>query len=355
MLIGSVYRTAHRMRIIVAAICIAAAISVSGHAQQRVTTSFRVQKDGTTLRIANGQRSVLSYRFGDVPYKPYVQTFCTPTGINILRDSPHDHKHHHAMMFAVAVDGVDFWAEYPHANPGRQVQSSLETISGRVEESIDVAGVTGTIRWLAPDDTRLLDEERMVRTYSSSSDCLDASLVTWRSQLRPAPGRTTVTLSGSHYFGLGLRFVESMDKGGRFIYEQGEAGTVVRGQEHLTRTKWVAYASASDGRPVTVAVFDHPQNPRHPAVMFTMPQRFAYIAATLNLWKQPLVLAAEKPVTLRYGVALWEGHKDRSVIDQLYRRWTTLAITGVQARLGVDPRPAKDTSGAAREQTQRSL
>jgi hypothetical protein len=339
MLIGSVYRTAYRMRIIVAALCIAAALSVSGHAQQPGTTSFRVQKDGASLRIANGQRPVLSYRFGDVPYKPYVQTFCTPTGINILRDSPHDHKHHHAMMFAVAVDGVDFWAEYPRANPGKQVQSSLETISGRVEESIDVAGATGTIRWLAPDDTRLLDEERMVRTYSS--DGLDASLLTWRSQLRPAPGRTAVTLSGSHYFGLGLRFVESMDKEGRFLYEQGEAGTVVRGQERLTRTKWVAYASASDGRPVTVAVFDHPQNPRHPAVMFTMPQRFAYIAATLNLWKQPLVLAAEKPVTLRYGVALWEGDKDRSVIDELYRRWTSLAVAEVQAP--PEARPANRT------------
>ena len=37
----------------------------------------------------------------------------------------------------------------------------------------------------------------------------------------------------------------------------------------------------------TVAVFDHPTNPRHPATMFTMPN-FAYISATLNLMKEPL-------------------------------------------------------------------
>ncbi|MHC4656117.1 MAG: DUF6807 family protein, partial [Planctomycetota bacterium] len=54
-----------------------------------------------------------------VPFKPYVQQLFSPAGVNILRDAPADHLHHHALMFAVKVNGVNFWEETPTA--GKQL------------------------------------------------------------------------------------------------------------------------------------------------------------------------------------------------------------------------------------------
>ena len=35
------------------------------------------------------------------------------TGENLLRDAPHDHLHHHALMYGIRVNGVNFWEETP--------------------------------------------------------------------------------------------------------------------------------------------------------------------------------------------------------------------------------------------------
>jgi len=291
-------------------------------------TSLRITRDAATVSILDRQRPLLDYRFADVSFKPYVKTLHTPSGINILRDSPHDHVHHHALMFAVAADGVDFWAEYPNKKRGKQVHRSLETFTGNPDNVTEVGGLSGQVDWLTSEGTHLLRERRIVETYRAGD--LGATLLTWRTHLEPAPGRAAATLSGSHYFGLGMRFVESMDRVGRFFHAAGKEGHVVRGTERLTRTKWVAYVAPAGGKTVTVAMFDHPENSRHPATMFTMVEHFAYVSATLNLKKEPLKLEAGKPLALRYGVAVWDGEVGAEEIERLYRRWVRLA--GVETK-----------------------
>ncbi len=129
-----------------------------------------------------------------------------------------------------------------------------------------------------------------------------------------------MTLSGSHYFGLGMRFLESMDKIGWFRNADDRPGEVVRGDERLVQSAWCAYSAEANGKPVTVAMFDHPHNPR-PAMWFTMAKPFAYLSATLNLHEQPLIVSSGEPLLLRYGVALWDGRISSESIDRFYHRW----------------------------------
>ncbi len=95
-------------------------------------------------------------------------------------------------------------------------------------------------------------------------------------------------LSGSHYHGLGLRFVRSMDATGEFRNPDNDPGVIFRGEERLTRSRWCAYTAQADGKTVTAAMFDHPDNPRYPATWFTMAKPFAYMSATLRLHEEPL-------------------------------------------------------------------
>jgi hypothetical protein len=301
-------------------VVLAAAVAEIGQARppRDRASSLRVEKSGNTVSVFAGEQQVLEYRFVESPRKPYVSRLFTPSGVQVLRDSPHDHQHHHALMFALAVDSIDFWAEAE--GTGQEKNRSLSLEDARVEEGLEKAGLIQTLEWIGgPENKVLLLEKRTVLAYRGST--LGATLLSWQSRLQTPPERTSSVLTGSHYFGLGLRFVESMDQGGHFINSDGSAGEPVRGSERLTAARWCAYTAAADGHTVTVAVFDHPANPRHPARMFTMTPPFAYLAATLNLWKEPMTLSAGQDLALSYGVALWDGEAKAEEIERLYRLW----------------------------------
>jgi hypothetical protein len=52
-----------------------------------------------------------------------------------------------------------------------------------------------------------------------------------------------------------------------------------------------------------------------------MTQPFAYLAATLDLAKEPLELPAEAPLQLRYGLTLWDGRVELPAIQAGYEAW----------------------------------
>ena len=279
---------------------------------------MRITIDANSVSIGEGQHSLFCYRYEDVPFKPYVQKLFTPSGINVLRDAPHDHLHHHALMYAVAVDGVNFWEE--QTEPGRELHKCFDGMRIDKDGDKSLAGFSEQIDWINPSSRELLLKE--CRTINvKSMDDVKVTLLSWQSSLVVPPGKKSMTLSGSHYFGLGMRFLESMDQGGQFLNAADATGEVVRGTERITRADWCAYTAEADGRPVTVAMFGHPENLRNPTYWFTMTAPFAYLAATLNLYREPLIVISDKPLVLRYAVAVWDGRIDKSKIDRVYHSW----------------------------------
>jgi hypothetical protein len=251
-----------------------------------------VKADGRTMAV---------YQCVENPAKPYVAVLCSPSGVNVLRDSPADHKHHHGLMFAVAAAGVDFWSENDKC--GRQLNRSKDMAANPVPKGDRLVIGPQQIDWVGPGDGKLvLRETRRISVRSGTPQSRPA-LLTWDTELQ-TPAGDPVTLSGSTYFGLGMRFVVSMDKGGQFVNADGK--TDVSGTNNA-RSAWCAYSASADGKPVTVAMFDSPANSRHPATWFTMDQGFAYLSATLDLSRQPLVIEPDKPLKLRYHVAVWDG------------------------------------------------
>ena len=290
-------------------------------------------KDDTTIKISRGSNPLLEYRRASVPFKPYVSRMWTPRRIQVLRDSPNDHKHHHGLMFAIEADGVDFWSETP--KNGKQLCRSLDgpaTAAGG-------ARFTQRLDWVATNGTVALCEQRSVFVHDTQEH--GATLLTWRSQLSTGPNQEVVKLTGHHYFGLGARFLETMDKVGEFTNAGGQPGEIVRGDERLVPAKWCAYSApppasitSSNTRAtavavlgderVTIAIFDSPKNTRHPARMFTMSKPFAYLSATLNLWKEPMELKRGSELDLCYGVAVCDGKPGAADIEKLYQRWLAL-------------------------------
>jgi hypothetical protein len=285
--------------------------------------SIGVTAEDGNLVVRAGDRVLLRYRCEGVPYKPYVQQLFTPAGVNILRDAPADHLHHHALMFAVAVEGVNFWEE--QQQPGRQRHLSFANYvkagdANNPESAArlpDGQGFDEQLEWVNPRTDEILAKELRTIKVCQMKD-QNSTVLNWAAKLSPPVGKDSITLTGSPYFGLGMRFLESMDTGGRFINAQGQTGVENTNDK---RAKWCAYVAKADGKVVTVAMFDYPDNVRHPATWFTMAKPFAYMSATLALHKEPLRIKTGEPLVLMYGVALWDGQIAPEQIEEAYSHW----------------------------------
>ncbi len=272
--------------------------------------------------VTNDGCLLLKVRTQPSPMKLYVSQLFTPQGTPVLRDSPHDHVHHHALMYAVGIDGADFWSEVPAQDYGKQVPAGFANITASTKNGRGKVTIEQTVNWENPQNELLAVESRVITMHQGLLD--NVTLLTWAFTLTPTERKPQVELWGRHYFGLGVRFVESMDTGSTFVTPANDEGVVVRGAEKLTRANWCACQGLADGKPVTIAMFDAPDNPRHPATWFTMTAPFAYLAATMNLDAEKLTISRDNPLRAKYGVAIWDGTVDRAEIERVYQAWRML-------------------------------
>ncbi len=293
----------------------ATAIWAGGLALTLVGTSTTVRAEPAVLG-----GGALVYEPGPAPFKAYVREWTTPAGVQFLLDSPADHIHHHGLMLAINVADVEFWAEQPADRVGRQVGPSPPTVAdGHIEHEIE---------WRGPDNAVLLCERRRLRFDRGGDGRPDR--LTWHSELRAPPGREAVTLSGRHYFGLGLRFVQDLDGAIEYSFEPNAPTEIIlekgtgrpRNDERLTGGRWVAARGAVRGQPVTVALLDAGGLAR-PTLWFTMSRPFAFVGATLNLHREPLKLEAKSSLTLRWRVVAWDGRAPDTALDEELRQWAT--------------------------------
>ncbi|MDR0870669.1 MAG: PmoA family protein [Planctomycetaceae bacterium] len=267
-----------------------------------------IAEEPVPLKI-DGQ-TFAEYKYIGVPFKPYIATLRTPAGRNVLRDAPHDHLHHHALMFALAVNGCNFWEEY--GKPGKEITTAFKAEPASLQTELD---------WATPESKTVLKEKRRISVAKKP----EVVLLDWQSALS-APDSETVHLdkSNHHYFGLGIRFDQTMDKGGRFFNDTGKQdGDIVRGDERLTPCRWTAYTAKLQDKPVTVAVFGHPKNPV-PTMAFTMGdagKSFAYLGITLNLHRKPVDVEPGKVLTFNYRVAVWEGEVSAETVEKEYQNY----------------------------------
>ncbi|MBM3289268.1 MAG: hypothetical protein FJY92_03880 [Candidatus Hydrogenedentes bacterium] len=270
-----------------------------------VLVSLPVSAELKSVEIGGATIFPFYYRVNDVSFKPYVEKLYTQSGTNILRDAPADHLHHHGLMFAIRINGVNFWEEKPDS--GKQVHVSAQPDGGKAQTYVE------KLRWTSQDGV-VVEETRTIAGYSEAG----VTLLTWQSALHGIDGKPVPNYHGSNYNGLGMRFLESMDKGGTFFNADG--GTGVAGTVG-SKSNWCAYSANADGKPVTVAMFDHPTNVRAPATWYTMDTPFAYLSATLALDKEPL---QAMNLVLTYGVAAWDGTTPKEKVEEVYQQWLKL-------------------------------
>ncbi len=273
-------------------------------------------------------RVVCVYAFAPTQKKPYVRALATIDGFNILRDSPADHKHHHGLMYAIPVNGVNFWEE----TPGSGVEKPMVVLANTIATAPDGrprAVFRHRIDWVAegdapradPDTASLLIEDRTLSlTVDPSSQEVALG---WHAEFRPGPGLQKVVLTGSDYNGLGMRFQADLDPVARHLIagtQPDRDGT----RKDATSGGWGAVLFDTPDRPVTVAVFGSPGNARGAPRFFSMRKPFTYLAATQSLDREPLVYRAGDRFVLDYLVTVYPGLKTAPVLARRGELWASL-------------------------------
>jgi hypothetical protein len=280
---------------------------------------------GTEWTVSFHGRKVLAYASAPAKFKPYVKELCTLQGVNILRDAPHDHLHHHALMFGIKANGVNFWEETPGCGFQQPVGPPAVEVGTNVQGHPQ-ATLRQTVRWLAPQDIALPDTsqaailvEHRTLTLTVSEPHKEVALE-WNSQFQVGLKTNQVTLTGANYHGLGMRFLQDLDPLAVHRNAGGQPD-LSNNKQDLSAHPWGSVFFDQPGQPATVVLFGHPSNARGNPVLFTMKTPFAYLSATQGLDREPLVYRRGDTFALRYLVALYPERKPPEALDARARAW----------------------------------
>lgn len=222
--------------------------------------------------------------------KPVLFPLFTPGGITVSRGYPLDprpgervdHPHHAGMWFNYGnVNGFDFWNNSDAIKPeDREKMGSIRqqrivsTHSGRENGELVVETV-----WTTGKGQDLIQETtRFVFTHRANANVID------RITTLKALDRAVFHDDKEGMLGLRMaHFLESpTEKGGVFADASGRATKVAtadtRGATGVyltsegkqgdaawgTRGRWCLLRGETDGRTVTVGIYDHPSNPGYP-------------------------------------------------------------------------------------------
>lgn len=237
------------------------------------------------VRVEIGGRHFTDYVHGDGASRSYCYPLFAADGTQLARDFPMkadtgedtDHPWHRSLWFAHSMmNGVDFWNEgtgdigrSPAFKGHTVVDGALETVSG------DVGAIKVRNRYLAPDGRLVCTDERTLRFHADA----DGRYIDFEVTLHALPDQPL--LMGDNKDGtMATRLAQWMtmphatavkDASGKSVRkETGGQGHIVtaKGARDAaawgTRADWCDYHAARGDKTYGVAIFDHPQNLRHP-------------------------------------------------------------------------------------------
>ena len=296
-------------------------------AEQPASFQVEANRETAAWTILYQGRKLMVYCFDPQKFKPYVKELYTLRGDNILRDAPADHLHHHGLMYAIKINGINFWEEVS----GNGVEKVIQT-GNPLCSTVNFAGkprsqarLSQEIHWVAPQDaflpgpgTALLIEHR---TLTLTVDPAEQELaLEWKSQFEVGEKTNSITLTGANYHGLGLRFAQEFDPLAAH-WLAGVHPNLANNRQDVSAASWASVSFDAPGRPVSVVLTGHPANAHGATTFFSMLTPFSYLSATQGLDKKPLVYRTGEKFELKYLVLLYSKPGDQNFIEKRVRAW----------------------------------
>ena len=291
--------------------------------------SYNWRRTVDSLALVNRGQVVWQANFAADAGKPYFHPVCLPDGTKLTWLRPPDHPWHRGLWFSWKyINGVNYWEEdrETHISDGR-----TEVTGVTIETASDFSKtIKLQISYHPPGEDPVLTETRAVEV--GDPDEYGSYTFDWRSTFeaqqevelgRTPPPHEEGGKSWGGYAGLSFRVAEQTS-GWKVLDSEGRTGLDPHGKE----ARWADFSlvSRETGRTAGVAIFDHPDNPRHPTPWFVIMDTnvpFGYLSPAL-LWDEPMTLHPGEEMTLRYRVLV---HPERLEAEALEKEWKSFSTT----------------------------
>ncbi len=304
-------------------------------AQQVVTTSggatstgVKIREDGQELGVYINGKLFTRYHFRNVP-RPFFYPVIGPTGEPMTRNWPmqeapneeQDHPHHRSLWFTHgSVNSQDFWAELEKSGTIRHDEFTKIT-------SGPAAGVIESKNsWVAKDGKVICTDTRTHTFYNRDQEIIMDYEVT----IHASQGE--VVLGDTKEGSMAIRLAPTMRLKGKVAQGHIVNSEGVRdGDTWGKRAAWCDYYGPIEGQVVGVAIFDHPQNPRHPTWWHV--RDYGLFAANPfgihDFENQPagtgdLTIPANQDLKFRYRLVFHQGDEKQGNIENLYREYAEI-------------------------------
>jgi hypothetical protein len=324
------FRTAARLsrwfeagRVVLLVVLAALLSAVQASAQ----VSFNVHK-GDRVEVYIGGKHYTTLFHGPKTNKPYLHPLRTADGTVITRSWPmeavegetKDHPHHEGVWFTHGdVNGYDLWAN-TKKGPKQGLVVADEAVV--VKDGKTQGSITATYRWQDPNGKPLLREDRTITFYDDPANrVIDFDI---RLTALDQPVKFGDTKEGT----FAIRLTDALT-------EKKGTGTMVNAQGAKTMQEvwgkpspWVDYSGTVSGKPVGVAIFDHPSNPKHPTTWHA--RDYGLFAANPfgdhDFYKDPardgsITIQPGKHIRFRYRVVVHPGLTDAAQLQKLYGQY----------------------------------
>lgn len=298
-----------------------------------------VERDGDKIAVEIGGQPFTSFYFGADAPKPYLHPLRAPDGSVVTRSYPMDevageqtdHPHHRGVWFSHGeVNGFDFWAnEVSQRKRGRKGTIALNQIEA-VESGANRGLIRASFNWLDTSGKALLAESRSMTFERIGQDNVVSFDI------------TLTALVDSVHFGdtkegtFAIRMATELEE--QHLRAKGIArtGKITNADGKSTeantwgkRSPWIDYAGTLQGKPMGVAIFDHPSNPKFPTYWHV--RGYGLFAA--NIFGEhdfyadesrdgSITLAKGKTLRFRYRVVVHPGRTAEANIEGKYKAWS---------------------------------
>ncbi len=279
---------------------------------------------GRQLTIRHAGHLLAVYHFSAEDVKPFFHPITLGNGnaASLTLASPYDHLHHRGLWFCWKfINGHNFWEEQPvrHFVRTRRLEVDLTTE--------DQVRWTSALDWQLATGEVMLQEQRVLAVRRPWGEqqrqryAIDFDLT-----FHPALPEVHLSLltvqeqPWGGYAGLGYRPARSMDIKGQLLTSNGPATSADKG----VPARWADYAGGLDGSPQSggIALFDHPENVRHPPPFFVLsPPPFGFVNPS-PLFHEGLRLQSGEVLRLRYRALVHTGLGEHGDLDAEFRTWS---------------------------------
>ncbi len=294
-------------------------------AVQKVTSGVKITKQEKTLRVDINGILFTEYCFKDVP-RPYFYPVIGPTGEPVIRhwpmkegeDEAQDHVHHRSLWFTHGeINGHDFWGE--GGNSGKIVHDKfLKVTYGR-----DMGVIQANNKYVARDGQVICTDTRTHRFYNRP----DGQLMDFEITIHASEGKVVMgdTKEGSMAIRLAptMRLKGKVGKG-HILNSEGQRD----GETWGKRAAWCDYYGPVKDQIVGIAIFDHPQNPKHPTWWHV--RDYGLFAANPfgvhDFEKKPegtgdITIPAGESLTFKYRFYFHKGDTNQAKVAEHYREY----------------------------------